>query len=177
MLTKFCIVKTTVFPGVMYSCECWTIKKAEGQRIDAFELRCWRRLLRVPWTARRSNQSILQEINPEYSLGGLLLRLNLQYFGRLCEEPTHWKRPWCWEDGRQEKHRGRGWWWDGYDHWLNGRKFEETLGDSGEQGSLTCCSLWGYSQTWFSDWTATAKKGVTPPKAILDGFTEEVIND
>jgi len=74
-----------VFPVVMYRCECWTIKKAECRRIDAFELWCWRRLLRVPWTARRSNQSILNEISPEYSLEGLMLKLKLQYFGHLMQ--------------------------------------------------------------------------------------------
>ena len=81
MPTKVCLVKAVVFPVVMY--RCWTIKKAEHQRIDAFELWCWRRLLRVPWTARRSNQSILKEISPEYSLEGLMLRLKLQHFGDL----------------------------------------------------------------------------------------------
>ena len=81
--TKVCIVKVMVFPVVMYGCESWTIKKAECQRIDAFELWCWRRLLRVPWTTKRSNQSILKEINPEYSLEGLMLKLKLQYFGHL----------------------------------------------------------------------------------------------
>ena len=81
--TKVHIVKTMVFPVVIYGCERWTIKKAEHRRIDAFELWCWRRLLRVPWTARRSNQSILKEINPEYSLEGLMMKLKLQYFGYL----------------------------------------------------------------------------------------------
>ena len=81
--TKVCLVKAMVFPVVMYGCEIWTVKKAERQRIDAFELWCWRRLLRVPWTARRSNQSILKEISPGISLEGLLLKLNLQYFGHL----------------------------------------------------------------------------------------------
>ena len=81
--TKVHLVKAVVFPVVMYGCESWTIKKAEHQRIDAFELWCWRRLLRVPWTARRSNQSILKEINPEYLLEGLMLKLKLQYFGHL----------------------------------------------------------------------------------------------
>ena len=87
--TKVCLVKAMVFAVVMYGCESWTIKKTEHQRTDAFELWCWRRLLRVPWTARRSNQSILREINPEYSLEGLMLKLKLQYFGHLI----HWKRP------------------------------------------------------------------------------------
>ena len=77
--TKVCLVKAMVFPVVMYGCESWTMKKAERQRIDAFELWCWRRLMRVPWTARRSNQSILKEINPQYSLEGLMLKLKLQY--------------------------------------------------------------------------------------------------
>ena len=91
--TKVHIVKAVVFPGVMYKCESWTIKKAENERIDAFELWCWRRLLRIPWTARRSNQSILKEINPEYSLEGLMLKLKLQYLATWYEELTHWKRP------------------------------------------------------------------------------------
>ena len=83
--TKVCLVKAMVFPVVMYGCESWTIKKAERRRIYAFELWCWRRLLRVPWTARRSNQSILKEIRPEYSLEGLMLKLKLQYFGHLMQ--------------------------------------------------------------------------------------------
>uniref|UniRef100_A0A8B9WSM7 Reverse transcriptase domain-containing protein n=1 Tax=Bos mutus grunniens TaxID=30521 RepID=A0A8B9WSM7_BOSMU len=81
--TKVCLVKAVVFPVVIYGCESWTIKKAEHQRIDAFKLWCWRRLLRVPWTARRSNQSILKEVSPEYSLEGLMLKLKLEYFGHL----------------------------------------------------------------------------------------------
>ena len=83
MLAKVHTVKAMVFPVVIYGCESWTIKKAESQRIDAFELWCWRRLLRIPWTARRSNQSVLKEINPEFSLEGLMLNLKLQYFGHL----------------------------------------------------------------------------------------------
>ena len=89
--TKVHLAKAIVFPVVMYGCESWTIKKPEWQRIDAFELWCWRRLLRVPWTAR-SNQSILKEISPEYSLEGLMLKLKLQYFDYLMRL-THWKRP------------------------------------------------------------------------------------
>ena len=87
--TKFRIVKAMVFPVVVYTCESWTIKKAGGQRIDAFELWCWRRLLRIPWTAR---QSVLKEINPDYSLEGLLLKLKLQFFGHLMQR-VYWKRP------------------------------------------------------------------------------------
>ena len=83
--TKVCLVKAMVFPVVMYGCESWAMKKAGGQRIDTFELWCWRRLLRVPWTARRSNQSVLKEISPEYSLEGLRLKLKLQYFGHLMQ--------------------------------------------------------------------------------------------
>ena len=83
MPTKVCLVKAMVFPVVIYGCESWTVKKAERQRIDAFELWCWRRLLRVPWTARRSNQSILKEISPGISLEGMMLKLKLQYFGHL----------------------------------------------------------------------------------------------
>ena len=91
--TKVHLVKTMVFPVVRYGCESWTIRKAECQRIDGFELWCWRRLLRVPWTARRSSQSILKEISPGCSLEGLMLKLKLQYFSHLIEELTHWKRP------------------------------------------------------------------------------------
>ena len=107
--TKVCLVKAMVFPVVMYGFESWTIKKAECQRSDAFELWCWRRFLRVPWTARRSNQSILKEISPEYSL----LKLRLQYSGRLMWRLTHLKRPSCWERlkaGGEGDDRG----WDGW---------------------------------------------------------------
>ena len=110
--TKVCLVKAMVFPVVMYVCESWTIKKVECWRIDAFELWCWRRLLRVPWTARRSNQSILKEISPWCSLEGLILKLKLQYLATLCEELTHLKRPWCRERlkaGGEGDDRG----WDG----------------------------------------------------------------
>ena len=93
--TKVHLVKATVFPVVMYGCESWTVKKAERWKIDAFELWCWR-LLRVPWTARRSNQSILEEISPGCSLEGLMLKLKLQYFGHLLWR-VDWKRPWCWQ--------------------------------------------------------------------------------
>ena len=91
--TKVHLVKAMVFPVVMYGCESWTIKKAKRQRMDAFELWCWRRLLRVPCTARRSNQSILKEISPEYSLEGLMLKLKLQYLATWYDKLTHWKRP------------------------------------------------------------------------------------
>ena len=97
MPTKVHLVKAMIFPIVMYGCESWTVKKAECQRIDAFELWCWRRLLRVPWTARRSNQSILKETSPEYSLEGLMLKLKLNTLVTWCKELTQWKRSWCWE--------------------------------------------------------------------------------
>ena len=92
MPTKVCLVKAMVFPVVMYGYESWTIRKAEHQRIDAFELWCWRRILRVPWTARRSNQSILKEINPECSLEGLMLKLKLQYFGHLIQRADSFEK-------------------------------------------------------------------------------------
>ena len=91
--TKVHLVKAMLFPIVTYGCESWTVNKAEGQRIDAFELWCWRRLLRIPWTARRSNQSILKEISPEYSLEGLMLKLKLQYFGHLMERRDSLEKP------------------------------------------------------------------------------------
>ena len=95
--TKVYLVKVMGFPVVMYGCGNWTIKKAEQQRIDAFELCCWKRLMRVPRAARRSNQSILKEFSPEYSLEGLILKLKLQSLATWCEELTHLKRPWCWQ--------------------------------------------------------------------------------
>ena len=111
--TNVRLVKAMVFPVVMYGCESWTVKKAEHQRIDAFELWCWRSLLRVPWTARRSNQSILKEISPGISLEGMMLKLKLQYFATSCEELTHWKRLWCWEGlgagGEGDDRRWDGW--------------------------------------------------------------------
>ena len=107
LLTKVCLVKAMVFPVIMYGCESWTTKKAECQRIDAFELWCWGKLLRVPWTARRSNQLILKEINPEYSLEGLKLNLTLQYFGQLMWRADSLEKPlMLWKiEGR----RSRGW--------------------------------------------------------------------
>ena len=110
---KVRLVKAMVFPVVMYGCESWTVNKAECRRIDAFELWSWRKLLRVPWTARRSNQSILKEISPGCSLVGLKLKLKLQYFGTSWEELIHLKRPWCWERLRAGGERDdRG--WDGW---------------------------------------------------------------
>ena len=155
--TKVHIVKAMVFPVVMYGCESWTIKKAEHRRIDAFELWCWRRLLRVPGTPRRSNQSILKEISPEYSLEGLMLKLKLHYFGHLM---------WRTDSLGKDPDAGRNWGWEekgvtgdemvGWHHWLNGHEFEQTPGDGEGPGSLVCCSPWGHkSQTWLSDWTAT----------------------
>ena len=112
-LIKVHLFKAMVFPVVTYGCESWTIKKAEHRKIDAFELWCWRRLLRVPWTARRSSQSILKEISPEYSLEGLMPSWNSSTLATWCEELTHWKRPWCWERlkaGGEGDDRG----WDGW---------------------------------------------------------------
>ena len=114
MLTKVHIVQTMVFPVVMYGCESWIIKKAECQRTDGFELRCWRRLLRISWTTRRSNQSILKEISPEYSLEGLMLKLQLQYFGHLMRRADSEKTLML---GKIEGRRRRG---QQRKRWLNG---------------------------------------------------------
>ena len=113
--TKVHLVKAMVFPVVMYGCESWTIKKAELRRIDAFELWCWRRLLRVPWTARRSNQSILKEISPEYSLEGLMLKLKLQYFGHLMQRADSFEKTLMLGkiDGGRRRGRQRMRWLDG----------------------------------------------------------------
>ena len=122
--TKVHLVMSMVFPVVMYGCESWTVKKAEHRRIDAFELWCCRRLLRVPWTARRSNQFIIKEISPECSLEGLMLKLKLQSFGHLMRRADLFKRPWCWErlnaggDRDTEDEMVR------WHHRLNGHEFE-----------------------------------------------------
>ena len=145
LLTKVHIVKSMVFPLVMYGRKSWTIKKAEHWRTDAFELWCCRRLLRVPWTTRRSNQSILKEINAEYSLEGLMLKLKLQYFGYLM-----WKANSLENTLMLEKIEGKGRKRVTEDemvrerHWLNGHEFEQTRGDGRGQGSLACCSPWGH---------------------------------
>ena len=107
--TKVCILESTVFPVVMYRCESWTIKKAWQQRINAFELWCWRRLLRVHWTSRRSNQSILKEISPQYSLEGLMLKLKLQYFGHLMQRTDSLGKT----EGKRRRGRQRMRWLDG----------------------------------------------------------------
>ena len=131
-----------VFTVVMYECESWTIKKAECWRIDAFELWCWRRLLRVPWTARRSNQFTLKEISPGCSLEGLMLRLKLQYFGHLMRrvdslEKTDAGRDWGQEEKRMTEDEMAGW-----HHWLDGRKSGWTPGVGDGQGGLACWP-WG----------------------------------
>ena len=113
--TKVCLVKAMVFPVVMHGCESWTIKKAESQRLDAFELWCWKRHLRVPWTTRRSNQSILKEISPEYSLEGLMLKLKLQYFGHLMRRADSFEKTLML--GKIEGKRRRG---QQRMRWLNG---------------------------------------------------------
>ena len=152
--TKVCLVKAMVFPVVMYGCETWTVKKAECQRIDAFELWCWRRLLRVSYTARRSNQSILKETNPQYSLEGLMLKL--QYFGHVIHRADSLEKALML--GNIEGKRRRGWqrmrWLDGITR-VNGHEFEQALGDGDGQGGLQCCSTWGCKESGMTEWLNT----------------------
>ena len=159
--TKVCIVKAMVFPVVMYGCESWTVKKAECQRTDAFELWCWRRFLRVPWMARRSNKSILKEINPEYSLEGLMLKLNSNTLATGCKELTHWERPWCWQRlraGGKESDRG----WDGWMAsatqwtwvWVNSRSWWWT----GRPGMLWFMGSWRVRHNWAIELNWTVDK-------------------
>ena len=143
LLTEVQTVKAMVFPVVMYGCECWTIKNVECWKIDAFKLWCWRRLLRVPWTARRSNQSILKEINLNNHWKDWCWSLSSNTLTTWWEEPTHWKRLWCWERLRA---RGEG----GSRGWLNEPELEQTPGDSEGQGSLACYS----SGCRLSNWTS-----------------------
>ena len=142
LLTKIHIVKARIFPVVMYRCESWTIKKVEHWKAHAFELWCWRRFLKSPETAKRWNQSILKEINPEYSLEGLILKLKLQFFGHLMMSWHIWKDPIARKDwGQEEKGASEGE-TVGWHHRLNGHEFEQTRGDSEGQGSLVYCSAW-----------------------------------
>ena len=158
MPTKVHLVKDMVFLVVMYGCQSRTIKKAERGRSNAFELWCWRRLLQVPWTARRSNHSILKEISPGCSLEGLMLKLKLQYFTTWCEELTHWKRPWCWEGLKAEEGDDRGWdgwmasptWWTWV--WVNSGSWWWT----GKSGMLQ--SIVTKSWTGLSNWTELIKQ-------------------
>ena len=131
----------------MYGCESWTVKKAERRRIDAFELWCWRRLLRVPWTAGRSNQSILKELSPGISLEGMMLKLKLQYFGHLMRrvdslEKTHAGRDWGQEEKGTTEDEMAGW-----HHWLDGRESEWTPGVGDGQRGLVCCDSWGRKES------------------------------
>ena len=148
LLTKVCLVKSKVFPVVMYGCKSWTIKKAEDCRIDGFELWCWRRLLRVPWTVRRSNQSIVKKISPEYSLEGL--RLKLQYCGHLMRRTDSFEKTLML--GKIER-RKRGWqrmrWLDGI---TNSMDMSLSKLRDRKQGSLACCSPWGCKERDMTDW-------------------------
>ena len=145
-----------VFPAVMYGCESWIIKKTECWRIDVFELWCCRRLLRFSWTARRSNQSILKEISPEYSLEGLMMKLKPQYFGHLMRRRLIGKDP---DDGQDWRQEEKGMTEDemaGWHHWLDGHEFEQAPGVGDGQRILVCCSPWGHKQsdmTKRQDWT------------------------
>ena len=163
LLTKVCLVKAMVFPEVMYGCESWTIKKAEHWRTDAFELWCWRRLLRIPWPAWRSNQSILKEIRPEYSLEGLMLKLKLQHFDHLMWRSDSLEKTLIWKRLRQEK-KGTivdemvGWY-----HWLNGHEFEQAPGVDDGLERLACCSLWGCKELYMTEqlnWTDSQKADI-----------------
>ena len=150
---KVCLVKAMVFPVVMYGCESWTIKKAEHQRIDAFELWCWRRFLRVLWTARRSNPSILKEISPEYSLEGLMLKLKFQYFGHLMQRTDSLEKTLMLGsiDGRGRSGRQRMRWLDGITDSMDMSLSKLWEFGYGQRG-LACCGPWGHKQSDTTEW-------------------------
>ena len=154
MPIKVHLVKAVVFPVVMYGCESWTVKKAEHQRINAFEVRCWRRLLRVPWTARRSNQSILKEISPENSLEGLMLKLKLQYFGQLIWRTDSFEKTLMLGkiEGRKRRKQQRKRWLDCITDLMDMSlsELQKLVTDK----KAWCASIHGsQSLTWLSDWT------------------------
>ena len=164
LMTKVHIVKAMVFPVVMYGCESWTIKKAECQWIDAFEMCCWRRVLRVPWAARRSNQSILKEINPVYSLERLMLKLKLWYFGHLMWRTDSFKRPWCWERSKAGEGGDRGW-----DGWMaSSTQWKWVWASSGrwwwigKPGVLQSVGSQSIGHNWATELTDWLKKSATP---------------
>ena len=181
------LVKTMVFPVVMYGCESWTVKKAERWRIDAFEMWCWRRLLRVPWTARRSNQSILKEISPACSLEELMLKLKLQYFGHLIGrtdslKDSHAGRDWGQEEKGRTEDEMAGW-----HHQLDGCEFEWTPGVGDGQGGLACCDSWGRKElatterlnwtelNWYNIWLFVSGCGpmdCSPPGSSVPGILQ-----
>ena len=160
--TKVRLVKAMVFPVVMYGYESWTIKKAECQRIDAFELWCWRRLLRVPWSAKKYNPSILKEISPECSLEGLMLKLKLQYFGHLMWRADSFEKTLMLGkiEGRRRRGRQRMRWLDGITDSMDmslGKLQELVIGDG--QGGLVCCSPWDRKESDMTEqlnWTAAS---------------------
>ena len=157
MPTKVHLVKAMVFPVVMYGCESWTTKKAEQQRMDAFKLWCWRRLLRVPWTARRSNQSILKEISPEYSLERLMLKLELQYFGHLIRRTDSLEKNLgkdAWKGWRQKEKGTTEDEMVEWHHWLNGHEFSK-LWELVMDRDVWCAAVPGVagSRTQLRDWT------------------------
>ena len=145
--TNVCLVKAMVFPVVRYGCESWTVKKAEHRKIDASELWCWRRLLGIPWTARRSNQSILMEISPGCSLEGLMLKLKLQYFGHLMRRADSFEKTLMLRKIEGRRRRGRQDEMVGWHHQLNGHEFGYTPGVGDGQGVLVCCSPWGCKES------------------------------
>ena len=156
--TKVHLVKAMVVPVVMYRCESWTVKKAECQRIDAFKLWCWWRRLRVPWTARTSNQSILKKISPGCSLEGLMLKLKLQYFGHLMGRVLTGKDPDAGRDWGQEEKGTTEDEMAGWHHRLHGHEFGWTLGVGDGQGVLACCNSWGRKESDMTEqlkWTVT----------------------
>ena len=150
--TKVHLVKAMIFPVVMYGCEGWIIKKAECWRIDAFELWCWRRLFRVPWTARRSNQSIPKEISPGYSLEGLMLRLKLQHFGHLLRRANSLEKTLMLGNIEGRRRRGQEDEMVGWHHWLSGHGFGWTVGVGDGQGGLVCCGSWGCKELDTIEW-------------------------
>ena len=151
-------VKAMIFPVVMYGYESWTVKKAEHWRIDAFELWCWRRLLRVPWTARTSNQSFLKEIGPECSSEGLMLKLKLQYFGHLMRRVDSLEKTLMLEGLGQEEKGTTEDEMAGWHHWLDGHESGWTLGVGDGQGGLACCDSWGRKESDITEWLIWSKK-------------------
>ena len=159
-----------VFPVVTYGCKSWTVKMTECQNIDALKPWCRRRLLKVPWTARRSNQAILREVNPECSVEGLMMKLKFQCFGHLMYTVESLESPWCWKEWGQKEKKSSEDEIAGWHHGCNGHELGQTSGDGKGQGGLVCCSPWGHKELGMTGQLNKNKKDLSLSEKIREAI-------